>query len=68
MSKFDRVLEMADTLNDGERENLIAILQARQRDERRAEIINDVKSARGEFRRGECQPATPDEIAKVITK
>jgi hypothetical protein len=33
MSKFDQVLEMADTLSDGERENLIAILQARLRDE-----------------------------------
>jgi hypothetical protein len=68
MSKFDQVLEMADTLSDGERENLIAILQARLRDERRAEIINDVKSAREEFRRGECEPATPDEIAKAISE
>jgi hypothetical protein len=68
MNKFSDVLEMADAMSQEERENLIQILQARLRDERRAQSAQDVREAEKELRAGRCVPATPAEIMKQILR
>ena len=66
MSRFDRALEMADSLDPTERESLISILQSRLRDQRRAELVDDVENSRKEFRDGQIRPATPAEIIQSM--
>ena len=68
MNKFGEVLDMADSMSQDEREDLIHILQARLRDERRAQIIRDVREAEEEFKAGGCRPSTPAEIMKQILR
>ena len=66
MSKFDRVLEMADTLDKDEQESLISILQARLREQRRTELAAEVQEANQEFGAGQCVPAAPAAIIKSL--
>jgi hypothetical protein len=60
------VLEAVEALSPDEQENLVAIVQRRVRDQRRAELARTVKAARKEFKAGRCQPASPDEIMRKI--
>ena len=66
MKTFGQVLEEADALSPEEQESLVAILQRRLREERRAELAKDVKEARREFRSGHCLAASPGKIMKKI--
>jgi hypothetical protein len=66
MSKFDHVLEMAEALDQGERESLISILQARLREERRMELAGEVQAADREFEAGHCTPASVGKIIKSL--
>ena len=66
MNTFGQVLEWADTLSVEDKENLLAILQRRLREQRRAELADAVKAARQEFKAGRCRPASPAEIMKKI--
>jgi hypothetical protein len=68
MMTFDEVLDRADSMSQEEREELIRILQARLREERRAQILADVKEGEAEFAAGKCKPATPAEIMRRIRK
>ena len=63
---FGEVLEAADSLSLDEQETLIDILQRRMIQQRRAELVQDIQSARKEFQSGHCQPATPSQIMKDI--
>jgi hypothetical protein len=62
MSKFDQELELADALDENERESLISIPQARLRKERRAELAEAVKEANKEFQSGRCSAASVEGI------
>lgn len=66
MKTFCQVLEAVEELSPDEQENLVAIVQRRVRDKRRAELARTVKAARKEFQAGRCQPASPDEIMGKI--
>ena len=66
MRTFGQVLEWADDLPLEEQESLVAILQRRMREQRRAELIKAVKEARKEFKAGRCRSASPGEIIKKI--
>jgi hypothetical protein len=66
MKTFGQVLEEADALSLEEQESLVAILQRRLREQRRAELVKAVKEARAEFKAGRCRPATPGDILKKI--
>lgn len=63
---FADILEAAEQLSFEDREDLIRILQNRLREQKRADIITDVKEARQEFTQGRCQPVTPEELMKEI--
>ena len=49
-----------------DREDLIRILQNRLREQKRADLIKDVRQSEREFTQGECQPVTPEQLMKEI--
>ena len=63
---FADILEAAEQLSLEDREDLIRILQNRLTEQKRADIITDVKEAQQEFTQGRCQPVTPEELMKEI--
>ena len=63
---FVEILEAVEQLSLEDREDLIHILQNRLRDEKRANIVKDVKEAQQEFAQGKCQPVAPEELMKEI--
>jgi hypothetical protein len=68
MTTFNDVLEKAESLSQDEREDLIHILQARLREERRNRLLEDVEAGRQEFAAGLCKPATVEEIMKQVAQ
>jgi hypothetical protein len=65
-ARFHVVVEAADGLSVDEQETLVAVLNRRLADRRRAELGEDVREGRREFKRGALRPATPDKIMKEI--
>lgn len=63
---FGDILEAAEQLSLEDREDLIRILQNRLREQKRADVIRDVRESEQEFARGECQPVTPEQLMKEI--
>lgn len=64
--KFADVLESAEALSLEEKENLVSVLQNRLREERRVELIRELKEADREFRSGRVRPALAHQIMKKI--
>ena len=64
--RFHVVVEAADGLSVDEQETLVAVLNRRLADRRRAELAEDVREGRREFKRGALRPTTPDKIMKEI--
>jgi hypothetical protein len=65
-SRFHVVVDAADRLTLEEQETLVAVLNRRLADRRRAELAADILDAQREFERGALRPTTPDEIMKEI--
>ena len=63
---FGDILEAAKQLPLEEKEDLIRILQNRLREQKRSDLIKDVRESEREFAQGKCQPVTPDELMKEI--
>ena len=63
---FAEVLDAAGKLTLPEQEELVDILHRRMIEQRRAEIVEDVRDADREFRAGGCSPASPSELMKDI--
>ena len=65
-ASFGEVLELADKLSLDEQQSLMEILLKHKREQPRIEIAKNIQAARKEFLKGQCQPATPQEIMKDI--
>ena len=63
---FAEWLEAADQFTVDEQESFIDILRRRIMDYRRHEISQFVADARNEFRKGEAEVKTPDDIMEEI--
>jgi hypothetical protein len=63
---FGDVLEAADQLSLEEKETLIEVLRRRLVDQRRGELVKEIKAARKEFQAGQCHPVSPEELIKEI--
>jgi hypothetical protein len=63
---FSEVLEAADKLSLDEQETVIDILHRRIIENRRKELVKEVREAQNEFREGRCQPVRPEEIAREL--
>ena len=60
------MLDSADELGVEEQESLVEVLQRRLAERRREALLEAVRSARLEFEKGRCRPATPKQIVKRI--
>ena len=64
---FQSVLEVADQLTLDEQETLVEVLRHRTTEQRRQQIVDDVREGEEEFRRGECKPTTvADLMAELL--
>lgn len=63
---FSDILEAAEELPIEDQENLIRILQNRLREQKRAELVEDVHGSQQEFAQGQCQPITPQQLMEEI--
>ena len=63
---FRELVDAADQLSLPEQEVLLDILSRRVIDHRRKILAKEIEEANKEFERGECRPATPEEIMKEI--
>ena len=63
---FAEVLDAAGKLTLPEQEELVDILHRRMIEQRRAEIVDDVRDAERDFKAGGCRPASPSELMKDI--
>jgi hypothetical protein len=68
MKTFAEVVDSADALSRDEQEELIRILQSRLREERRVQLVADVKAAETEFASGKGKAAMPAEIMRRLRK
>lgn len=66
MKTFDEVLTLAETMSVEEREDLIHVLQARLREDRRARLAAEIAEANREYAEGKSVEATPEEIGRLI--
>ena len=63
---FADISEAAEQLSLEDREDLIRILQNRLREQKRSDLLRDVREAQQEFAQGKCQPVTPEQLMKEI--
>ena len=63
---FGEVLEAAGTLAWDDQECLLDTLRRQVAEQRREQIVEDVRAALAEFRAGKCQPMTADELLNEI--
>ena len=49
-----------------EQETLVAVLNRRLADRKRAELARDIQEGQKEFERGALRPSTPEKIVKEI--
>jgi tryptophan 2,3-dioxygenase len=59
---FAEVLEKIESFSFEEKETLVDILQHRIIEQRRKEILKEVKNAEDEFEQGLCKPMSVDEF------
>lgn len=64
---FDDLLTAIDRLTPEDQAVLIDIVRRRLSELGRQRVIAEVKQARKEFKAGQCQPATPDDLLREIT-
>lgn len=66
VDSFGDVIEAVDKLSLDEQESLLDILHKRIIENRRAQLVQDIQTARKEFQSGDFEATTPDEIVKEI--
>ena len=63
---FADLLDAVDNLSREEKETFLEVLQRRFIEQRREEIAAEIEAARQEFRSGECEAVTADDLMKEI--
>ena len=63
---FAEVLEKIESFSFEEKETLVDILQHRIIEQRRKEILKEVKNAENEFEQGLCKPVSVDEFTQEV--
>jgi len=65
-ARFQQALEMVEGLPEEQQEDLVEIVQNRQRERRRETLATAIEQARGELARGEVQRGTVDDLMAEI--
>lgn len=63
---FANILDMADSLTLGEKEELIEVLRRRAVEQRRKQIVREVAASEREHRKGKSKAGTPRQIMQEI--
>ncbi|MGI0481936.1 hypothetical protein ACN4EE_14270 [Geminocystis sp. CENA526] len=63
---FSEILDASQQLSLEDQETLIQILKNRLLEQKRAELVKDVREAEQEFAEGKCQAFTPEQIMEEI--
>ncbi len=63
---FDEALAAVERLAPDDQETLIEIVRRRLAEQGRLRVVASVRQAREEFKNGECQATTPDELMREI--
>ena len=66
MTRFAEIVDAADKLSVDEQQALVDLLMRRIADERRKRLVQDVQEARAEFAKGECGPASVEQIIDEV--
>ena len=65
---FQKALEIIESLPEEQRESLIDIVKRRLIEERRDRLVQNIKEAKGEYKRGEIKRGTVDDLMHEISK
>jgi hypothetical protein len=65
---FQEALEIIESFPKEQRESLIEIVKCRLVEERRNQLAQGIKEAREEFRRGEVQRGTVDDLIREFSE
>lgn len=63
---FDEVLDAIERLPIDEQADLLKVVQRRLAEHARQRIVADIKQARSEFRNGEAQPTSVEDLMREI--
>jgi hypothetical protein len=63
---FSDVLETIETFSFEEKETLVDILQHRLAENRRNDLLKDIKNSETEYEQGLCKPMSVDEFMKEV--
>jgi hypothetical protein len=63
---FGEVLETIEKLPPEDQETLIEIVRRRIIEQRRVELVKDIRDAQKEFKAGDAHPVTPEELMREI--
>jgi hypothetical protein len=63
---FSEILDEVDKLPIRDQESIRDILAKRIIERRREQIAGEIKEARGEYKTGQCKPATAEELMDEI--
>jgi len=66
VNTFDEALEMVDSMTIEEREQLLEILQKRLIDEKREQLVKNVREAKQEYRKGKIKTGTVNDLMQEI--
>lgn len=65
---FQKALEIIESLPEEQRESLIDIVKRRLIEERRDHLAQSIREAREEYKRGEIQQGTVDDLMNELSK
>ena len=65
---FQEALEIVESLPQEQRTSLMEIVKRRLTEERRDQLVQSIKSAREEYKRGRIQKGTVDDLMNELSK
>ena len=65
--QFGDILDAADQLSLEDQEVLLEVLRSRIIEQRREELLSEVREAQKEYKTGQVKPGTVDEIMRDIS-
>ncbi len=65
---FQKALEIIESLPEEQRESLIDVVRRRLIEERRDRLAQNIKEAKGEYKRGEIERGSVDDLMHELSK
>ena len=65
---FQKALEIVESLPEEQRESLMDIVKRRLIEERRDRLVQSIKGAREEYKRGKIRKGTVDDLMDELSK